>query len=400
MALLHQSAHRLCHLLQSQALRAGSLHVSQRPFSAEPAPSQSDDSLTVTVNPFKGHRLEPPSRDVQTSKQELLGMFETMVRMRRTEIAADLLYKQKLARGFLHLADGQEAVPVGIEAALDFKDSMIQSYRDHCTYLGRGGTVKELFAELLGKKDGCARGLGGSMHMYKREHNFFGGIGIVGEQCPLGAGLAFAHKYRNDGHVAMALYGDGAANQGQLYEAFNMSAIWELPCIFVCENNHYGMGTAERRASKSAAFYTRGDYVPGMWVDGMDCLAVKQAVAFAKKFALEKGPIVLEMDTYRYHGHSISDPGSTYRTRDEISGIRRARDPIEHVKTLLTENNFAEGSDLKKREKQIKREVEAEIEEAKKSEFPPIEDLWNNIYADGLGAKLRPIEISKPKIQL
>eukprot|EP00891_Asterochloris_glomerata_P009427 jgi/Astpho2/9427/fgenesh1_pm.00145_%23_12_t len=350
--------------------------------------------------PMYGHRLEPPGREVKTSGKELMEMFKTMMRMRRVEIAADMLYKQKLARGFLHLADGQEAVPVGMEAALTFQDSVIQSYRDHLTFIGRGGTVKACFAELLGRVDGAARGLGGSMHMYKAENNFYGGEGIVGDQVPLGAGLAFAHKYRNDGSVAVTLYGDGAANQGQVAESFNMAAIWDLPCIFVCENNHYGMGTAERRASKSAAFYTRGDYVPGLWVDGMDALAVKHGFAFAKDYALKNGPIVLEMDTYRYHGHSISDPGSSYRTRDEISGIRRARDPIEHIKDLITENNFVEGTELKKLEKEIRKEVDAEVEEAKKSPEPPIEDLWNNIYKAGLSAKLRPLTSDKPKIPL
>ncbi|CAL8465323.1 g4858 [Coccomyxa elongata] len=320
--------------------------------------------------------------------------------MRRMELAADLLYKQKLARGFLHLADGQEAVPTGMEAALTFQDSIIQSYRDHCTFLGRGGTVKEVIAELLGKQTGAARGLGGSMHLYKREHNFFGGEGIVGTHVPLGAGLGFAHKYRNDGHVAFALYGDGAANQGQAAEAYNMAAIWELPVVFVIENNHYGMGTADRRAAKSAQYYTRGDYIPGVWVDGMDALSVKSATAFAKQYVLQHGPLMLEMDTYRYHGHSISDPGSTYRTRDEIQGIRRARDPIEHVRTLLQEHGFADAQELKRIEKEVKKDVSDQIEEAKQDAQPPIENLWLNIYKDGLGAKMRPMEMGRPKIQL
>jgi pyruvate dehydrogenase E1 component alpha subunit len=238
------------------------------------------------------------------------------------------------------------------------------------------------------------------MHLYLREHEFYGGEGIVGDQVPLGAGLALRHKYTNSGHVAVAIYGDGAANQGQVAEAFNMSAIWELPCIFVVENNHYGMGTAERRASKSTEFYKRGDYIPGLWVDGMDALAVKQATAFAKQYVLENGPIILEMDTYRYHGHSISDPGSTYRTRDEIQGIRRARDPIEHVRNLLTEHKFAEAAELKKIEKDIRKQIDKEIEEAKQSREPPLENLWLNIYKDGLHAELRNMAQDQPKIKL
>jgi pyruvate dehydrogenase E1 component alpha subunit len=335
---------------------------------------------------------------VETSKSELWQMLTTMTRMRRLELSADQLYKTKLARGFLHLADGQEAIPAGMEAGATFKDSMIQSYRDHLTYLGRGGTVKQVAAELMGRYSGASKGIGGSMHLYFREHNFFGGSGIVGEQVPIGAGLAFAHKYRKDGSVSFTIYGDGAANQGQIFEAFNIASLWDLPCVFVVENNHYGMGTAEARAAKSPKYFTRGDYMPGMWVDGMDVLAVKNAVQFAKQYALDKGPLILEMDTYRYHGHSISDPGSTYRTRDEIQGIRKSRDPIEHVKTLLQEHGWAEATELKKHDKEVRAQVNAEIEEAKKGEFPPTEFLWKNTYKDGLGSKMRPMEIGQEKI--
>ncbi|CAK0786806.1 hypothetical protein CVIRNUC_010020 [Coccomyxa viridis] len=393
----------LLHRLSRQLSCLRTLQGRCRTFAALPqeANDHEEEKIKVTVNPYKLHRLDKgPETEVETSKSELLQMFRSMYTMRRMELAADLLYKQKLARGFLHLADGQEAVPVGMEASLDFDDSIIQSYRDHCTFIGRGGTVKEVIAELLGKVEGAARGLGGSMHLYKREHNFFGGEGIVGTHIPLGAGLAFAHKYKKDGHVAFTLYGDGAANQGQAAEAYNMAAIWQLPCVFVIENNHFGMGTADTRAAKSATYYTRGDYIPGVWVDGMDALSVKSATAFAKQYALENGPLMMEMDTYRYHGHSISDPGSTYRTRDEIQGVRRARDPIEHMRTLILEHEFAEPGDLKRMEKEIKKDVQRQIDEAKEGKQPPIEDLWNNIYVDPLGAKMRPMEIGLPKIQL
>lgn len=360
--------------------------------------STADEKIVVKCSPFRPHRLEPPSQEVETSGSELWEMLKTMTRMRRMELSADMLYKSKLARGFLHLADGQEAIPCGMEAALTFQDSMIQSYRTHLTYMGRGGTVKEVAAELMGRYTGAAKGIGGSMHLYKKENNFYGGAGIVGEQVPVGAGLAFAHQYRNDGSASFTLYGDGAANQGQIFEAFNIAALWNLPAVFVIENNHYGMGTAEARAAKSPRYYTRGDYVPGMWVDGMDVLAVKQATAFAKQHALEQGPLCLEMDTYRYHGHSISDPGSTYRTRDEIQGMRQTRDPIEHVKTLLKEHKFADATEIKRVEKEIRKEVNDEIEQAKKDNYPPTEFLWKNTYKDGLGAKMRPLEMGQPKI--
>lgn len=268
-----------------------------------------DSTSTITVEvgvPFIGHKIDPPSRSVKTTPPELLSFFRNMALMRQMEVGAETLYNAKLIRGFCHLYEGQEAVAAGMEAAITKKDSIITSYRDHCIFLERGGTLLEAFAEMMGRKDGCSKGRGGSMHMYKKEVGFYGGHAIVGAQIPLGCGLAFSQKYKNDDNVTFALYGDGAANQGQLFEALNMAALWDLPAIFVCENNHckkwkmeknvfrtrglfiycisvnvsyimklmggvvihraVGMGTATWRATKSPAHYKRGDCVPGLKV--------------------------------------------------------------------------------------------------------------------------------------
>ncbi|KAI7731828.1 hypothetical protein M8C21_028781 [Ambrosia artemisiifolia] len=349
-----------------------------------------DDTTTITVEtsvPFTGHNCEPPSRSVDTTPKELMNFFTDMALMRRMEIAADSLYKSKLIRGFCHLYDGQEAVSIGMEAAITKQDCIITAYRDHCLFLGRGGTLLESFSELMGRKAGCSNGKGGSMHFYKKDACFFGGHGIVGAQVPLGCGLAFAQKYRKEDHVTFAMYGDGAANQGQLFEALNMAALWDLPAILVCENNHYGMGTAEWRAAKSPAYYKRGDYVPGLKVDGMDAFAVKQACKFAKEHVLKNGPIILEMDTYRYHGHSMSDPGSTYRTRDEISGVRQERDPIERIRKLILAHDLATEKELKDTEKQIRKEVDDAIAQAKESPMPEEAELFTNVYRKGYGVE-------------
>ncbi|KAG2262190.1 hypothetical protein Bca4012_013158 [Brassica carinata] len=361
-----------------------------RPLSAAISRLISTDTTPITIEtslPFTAHLCDPPSRSVESSTQELLTFFRTMALMRRMEIAADSLYKAKLIRGFCHLYDGQEAVAIGMEAAITRKDAIITAYRDHCIFLGRGGSLYEVFAELMGRRDGCSRGKGGSMHFYKKDASFYGGHGIVGAQVPLGCGIAFAQKYDKEEAVTFAMYGDGAANQGQLFEALNISALWDLPSILVCENNHYGMGTAEWRAAKSPSYYKRGDYVPGLKVDGMDAFAVKQACKFAKEHALKNGPIILEMDTYRYHGHSMSDPGSTYRTRDEISGVRQERDPIERIKKLVLSHDIATEKELKDMEKEIRKEVDDAIAKAKDCPMPEPSELFTNVYVKGFGTE-------------
>jgi len=349
---------------------------------AEPTAFEGSHKVEFDV-PYELHKLDsPPASFTYTSKEELMDFYSLMYRMRRMEIAADTLYKGKFVKGFCHLYDGQEAICVGMEAASTFGDSVVTSYRDHCHQLARGDTPAGVLTELLGKYAGCAKGKGGSMHMYKAVNNFYGGNGIVGAQSPIGTGLAFAHKYKEDGSVAYALYGDGAANQGQLYEAMNMAALWKLPIIFVCENNQYGMGTSKGRSSANSDYYTRGHYIPGIKVDGMNVLNVREATRFAKAHALANGPIVMEMDTYRYHGHSMSDPGITYRNRDEVASVRKARDPVERAKRYLMDLELATAEELKVIEQAARKEIDAAVETAKAASFPPGHELYEDIYTD------------------
>lgn len=297
------------------------------------------------------------------------------------EMEADALYLRGLVRGFCHLYNGQEAVVVGIEAAIEPSDSLITSYRNHCQQVARGGTVESVLAELTGRTNGASKGKGGSMHLYDRGNNYFGGNGIVGAQTPLGAGLAFAHQYSGDGGVALTMFGDGAANQGQLYEAINMASLWKLPVLFVCENNQYGMGTSKERAAASPDFYSRVDFCPGIKIDGMDVLAVREGFKFAADYARSgNGPMYIEVDTYRYKGHSISDKGLGYRSIDEINVVRQSRDPIDKVKVKLIDNGWATKDELKKEEKRMKKEIDEAVKKAETGPIPQDTDIFNDVY--------------------
>ncbi|SHL31110.1 pyruvate dehydrogenase E1 component alpha subunit [Roseovarius marisflavi] len=318
------------------------------------------------------------------SADELKTFYRDMLLIRRFEEKAGQLYGMGLIGGFCHLYIGQEAVVVGLEAAAEEGDKRITTYRDHGHMLACGMDPKGVMAELTGREGGYSRGKGGSMHMFSKEKHFYGGHGIVGANVPLGAGLAFADKYNENGRVTFTYFGDGAANQGQVYETFNMAALWDLPVIFVIENNQYAMGTSQKRSTSSPDIYTRGEAfgIPGEAVDGMDVLAVKEAGDKAVAHCRSgKGPYILEIKTYRYRGHSMSDPAK-YRTREEVQKMRDEKDAIEHVRDLLLSGSHVTEDDLKAIDKEIKEIVNASAEFAKESPVPGPEELWTDIYAD------------------
>ncbi|MFN3644136.1 MAG: pyruvate dehydrogenase (acetyl-transferring) E1 component subunit alpha [Gemmobacter sp.] len=324
-----------------------------------------------------------PTDKPNVSREDLIRYYRDMLLIRRFEEKAGQLYGMGLIGGFCHLYIGQEAVVVGLEAASKPGDKRITSYRDHGHMLACGMDPRGVMAELTGRAGGYSKGKGGSMHMFSKDRHFYGGHGIVGAQVPLGAGLAFADKYLGNDNVSFVYFGDGAANQGQVYETYNMAELWALPAIFVIENNQYAMGTSVRRATKSTTLYGRGEAygIPGEQVDGMDVLAVKaagdKAVAHCRA---GKGPYILEMMTYRYRGHSMSDPAK-YRTREEVQKMRDERDAIEHVRDLLVQGGHATDDDLKAIDRDIKGIVNEAAEFAKESPEPDLSELWTDIYA-------------------
>ena len=330
-----------------------------------------------------GERPPEPKR-YEATKDELLELYREMLLIRRFEERAGQLYGLGLIGGFCHLYIGQEAVGVGLQSAMKVgTDSVITGYRDHGHMLAYGIDPKVIMAELTGRAAGISKGKGGSMHMFSKEKHFYGGHGIVAAQVPLGAGLAFADKYKGNGRVTFTYFGDGAANQGQVYETYNMAELWELPVVFVIENNQYAMGTSIKRSTKSTTLYGRGAAygIPGEQVDGMDVLAVKaageKAVAHCRS---GKGPYILEVMTYRYRGHSMSDPAK-YRSREEVQKMRDERDAIEHVRDLLLQGGHATDDDLKAIDREIKAIVNEAAEFAKDSPEPALEELWTDIIA-------------------
>ncbi len=318
------------------------------------------------------------------TREQELGAYREMLLIRRFEERAGQLYGMGLIGGFCHLYIGQEAVVVGMQAAITPDDAVITSYRDHGHMLACGMDPKGVMAELTGRRGGYSRGKGGSMHMFSREKNFYGGHGIVGAQVPLGTGIAFAHHYRGKANVSLTYLGDGASNQGQVYESLNMAALWKLPCIYIIENNRYGMGTAIERASASTEFSRRGEPwgIPGEAVDGMNVLSVKEAADRAVGHAKAgKGPYILEMKTYRYRGHSMSDPAK-YRSKEEVEKMRTQHDPIEQLAKLLLDNGYADEAKLKLLDREVKDIVTAAAEFAQQSPEPDPSELWTDVLLE------------------
>ncbi|QZD95394.1 pyruvate dehydrogenase (acetyl-transferring) E1 component subunit alpha [Qipengyuania gelatinilytica] len=318
------------------------------------------------------------------STEQMQSFYEQMLLIRRFEERAGQLYGLGLIGGFCHLYIGQEAVAVGLQSALsEGLDSVITGYRDHGHMLAYGIDPKVIMAELTGREAGISKGKGGSMHMFSTEHKFYGGHGIVGAQVALGGGLALAHQYNDDGGLCLAYFGDGAANQGQVYETFNMASLWKLPIVFVVENNQYAMGTAVGRSSAETEFYRRGTAfrIPGMKVNGMDVLEVRQAAEIAFKHVREgRGPVLMECETYRYRGHSMSDPAK-YRTREEVQDVKEHKDPIEGLKKALIEQGSSE-EDLKAIDKDIRKVVSEAADFAENSPEPDPRELYTDVLVE------------------
>ena len=330
----------------------------------------------------KGGGGNAPSAETQ------LGWYRQMLLIRRFEERAGQLYGMGLIGGFCHLYIGQEAIAVGMQTLKRPEDEIITGYRDHGHMLAAGMDPKAVMSELTGRASGSARGKGGSMHMFDPEAGFYGGHGIVGAQAALGTGLAFANRYKEDGGVSFTYMGDGAVNQGQVYEAFNMAELWKLPVVYVIENNQYAMGTSVERASAETHLHKRGISfgIPGREVDGMDVEAVREAGAEATEHARSgRGPFILEMKTYRYRGHSMSDPAK-YRTRDEVDEVRKTRDPIEHFRAVLERAGHGDEAAFKAVDAEVKKVVADAAEFARTAPEPDAKELYTDVYAEEVAA--------------
>ncbi|RKF23526.1 pyruvate dehydrogenase (acetyl-transferring) E1 component subunit alpha [Altericroceibacterium spongiae] len=362
---------------------SGKRRASPRKSTAKTESSANSQGAAQDEN-FALHSLQEEfekNKRYKASEEELLTFYEQMLLIRRFEERAGQLYGLGYIGGFCHLYIGQEAVAVGVQSALEEgKDSVITGYRDHGHMLAYGIDPKIIMAELTGRQAGISHGKGGSMHMFSTEKAFYGGHGIVGAQVPLGAGLALSHQYKDDGGICATYFGDGAANQGQVYETFNMASLWNLPMIFIVENNQYAMGTSVKRSSAETEFYRRGTAfrIPGMKVNGMDVLEVHQAVHVAADHVRKgMGPVLMELETYRYRGHSMSDPAK-YRSREEVQNVREHSDPIEHIKKDLMEMGVSEDK-LKQLDKDIRAKVADAADFAENSPEPEASELYTDV---------------------
>lgn len=347
--------------------------ASTKPAAAPAAKATAKQAISVKNSKYK-HLPD---------KETALKMYYDMLHIRRFEEKAGQLYGMGLIGGFCHLYIGQEAVVVGFTSAQNKNDTVITTYRDHGHMLACDMDPRGVMAELTGRATGYSKGKGGSMHMFSKEKGFYGGHGIVGASVALGTGLAFTHKYNDDKAVNLCYFGDGAAHQGQVYEVFNMAALWKLPVLYIIENNGYAMGTSVARHA-AGELHKRGEGygIPGKIVDGMDVLAVRDAAVEALEYVRSgKGPMLLEVRTYRYRGHSMSDPAK-YRTKEEVEQMRETRDPITNFKAVLLENNIATTADLDKIEKDIKQLVKETEEFATQSPEPDVSELWTEILLD------------------
>ncbi len=333
----------------------------------------------------KSAKVAPARAKSSTGDGEaLVGYYKSMLLIRRFEERAGQLYGMGLIGGFCHLYIGQEAIAVGMQAAKRDGDQVITGYREHGHMLAAGIDPKAVMAELTGRAAGVSRGKGGSMHMFSTQAAFYGGHGIVGAQVSLGTGLALANQYRGDGKVAFVYFGDGAANQGQVSESFNMAELWGLPVVYVIENNQYAMGTSLARSSSETHLFRRGASfnIPGVEVDGMDVVAVRDAgLAAAEHARSGKGPFILEMKTYRYRGHSMSDPGK-YRTREEIDAVRKTRDPIEHLQERLETQGLIDEAAMKAIDAEVKSIVADAAEFARTAPEPEPAELYTDVYME------------------
>ncbi len=331
---------------------------------------------TTTRKTGKRKQAAPPY-----SKEQYLWWYELMLRIRRFEEAALLAYSQQKIRGFLHVYIGEEAVAAGIESAIRREDALITAYRQHGTALGRGVSARAAMAELFGKKTGVNKGKGGSMHFFSAAHRYFGGNGIVGAQIPIGTGIAFAEKYKGTDNICVTMFGDGAARQGALHESFNMAMTWTLPVLYICENNHYAMGTSVARTSNVQELYKLACAydMPSEPVDGMNPETVHEAVSRAAAHVRSgKGPYFLEINTYRYKGHSVSDPAK-YRTKEELMQYR-AKDPIKTIEARILDFGLAHADELKEIKKRVEAEIEDAVRFADESPYPEPEALYEDVY--------------------